>query len=146
MREIITEVDGGEFTDIQLVERIIRLKHEKADRTDALKRTQEELAQRLIDRGVTEIEVTLPDDGECVVSVAPKMLADYDQNTLASLKNCTTEDQVWLAFKQVPSGKQLKALSELAGAAAKAVIESAKRKNETDVQVIKIKKPRKKRW
>jgi len=139
MQEITKAVDG-EFTDIQIVERILSLRQDKTRAADALKRTTEELAQRLIDRGVTEAEV-----GDHLVMIGPKLLTEYDQNTLGSLKNCVTDDQVWITFKQLPSGKQLKGLSDLAGATAKAVIASAKRKIETDVTTVRIKKPRRKK-
>ena len=120
------------------MERIIRLKQDKAQAHEALKRTIDELAQRMSDRGVSEAQI-----GEHFIVVSPKLLTDYDQNTLGSLKNCVTQEQIWVTFKQLPSGKQLKALSDLAGASAKAVIQSARRKNETDVVTIKMKKPRK---
>jgi hypothetical protein len=135
--DISNEVDG-ELTDIQLVERVLELQQDKKRIVDGLKRTQEQLARRLARRGVTEELI-----GDHRIVVDRKLLTYYDQNTLASLKNCTTDDQVWVTFKQIPSGKQLKALSDLAGASAKAVISSAKRKDETDTIIVKIKKPRK---
>ncbi len=137
IQEIAKAVDG-DLTDIQLVERIIGLQQDKKRVADALKRTISELAQRLVDKGVTEETI-----GEHLVVVSQKLLTDYDQTTLSSLRQCVTEDQVWLAFKQLPSSKQLKAVSEQAGAAAKSVIESARRKNETGQTVLRIRKPRK---
>jgi hypothetical protein len=143
--DISTQVDG-DLTDIQLVEQILGLQQDKKRIADALKRTQQQLARRLANRGVTEEQI-----GDHRIVVDRKLLTYYDQNTLASLKNCTTDDQVWITFKQIPSGKQLKALSDLAGASAKAVISSAKRKDETDTIIVKIKKPlkektKKRRW
>lgn len=133
----ITKVVDGEFTDIQLVEKINELRQDKKRVANALKTAIETLAGRLIERGVTETTV-----GDQLVIVGPKLLTEYDQGNLSSLKNCVTEEQIWLTFKQLPSGKQLKALSELGGASAKAVIASARRKIETDNIVLKIKKPR----
>ena len=137
MREITKELDGGEFTDLQLVERILRLRAEKGQAADALKQSTQELAERLQARGVTEATI-----GERLIVIGPKLLTEYDQGTLKSLEPCCTADQVWLTIRSVPSGKQLRALSDLAGAPAKAVIASAKRKIETDTLVVRIKKPK----
>lgn len=134
--EVVKAVDG-EFTDIQLVEKINELRQDKKRVTNALKTVIETLAGRLIERGVSEATV-----GDQLVIIGPQFLTEYDQGDLASLKHCVTEEQIWLTFKQLPSDKQLKALSELGGASAKAVIDSARRKIETDNIVLKIKKPR----
>jgi len=135
--DIKKDLDGGELSDIQLVERIIRLKAERIQVTDELKASTKDLAERLIKRGVTEATI-----GDKLVVVNPKLLTEYDQTTLLSLKQCVTDDHLWLTVRQLPSGKQLKALSDLSGAAAKAVIASAKRKIDTGVQTVRIKKPR----
>lgn len=135
--EIVSEVDG-EFTDLQLVENIRLMEQEKNKSTAKLKMFRESLVRRLVDRGVTQAQI-----GEDVVTIGPKMLAAFDQNTLKSLRGCTTDEQVRLVFQGIPSSKQLKELSSLSGAATKAVIESARRKIETDVIVVKIKRPRK---
>lgn len=135
--EIKKELGEAEFSDIQLVEKIIGLRQDKARVAGELKRTITELADRLIERGVTEAPV-----GDQVVIIGPKLLTEYDLATLTSLRNCVTDEQVWMTVKQLPSGKQLKALSDLGGASAKAVIASAKRKIETETIVLKIKKPR----
>lgn len=139
MQDIATQVDG-DFTDLQLVENIQTASQEKKQWAAKLKRFQEALAQRLKERGITELQV-----GEDIVTIGPKMLSTYDQVTLGSLKQCVDDDKLWLVIKGIPSGKQLKELSQISGAAAKAVIESAKRKLETDTIVVKIKKPRKPR-
>lgn len=135
--QITVQVDG-EFTDIQLVENIRTAEAEKSKWSAKLKLFKEQLAERLTDRGVTQAQI-----GDDVVTIGPKMLAAFDHNTLCSLRQCVSEDQVRLVVQGIPSGKQLKELSSIAGASAKAVIESAKRKIETDTIVVRIKRPRK---
>jgi hypothetical protein len=135
--EITIQVDG-EFTDLQLVENIRSCEAEKAKQANKLKLFREQLVTRLQERGVTQAQI-----GDDVITIGPKMLGTFDHNTLASLKNCTTEEQVRFVIQGIPSGKQMKELSTIAGASAKAVIESAKRKIETDTIVVKIKRPRK---
>ena len=137
--EIATAVDG-EFTDIQLVENILNMRQMRAESSGKLKRFGERLAQRLTERCVTEETI-----GDHLVQIGPKMLTEYDKATLGGLRKCATGDQVFLTITQVPSGKQLKALSEIGGAPVKEVVAKAKRKIETDVIVVKIKKPRKAR-
>ena len=139
IKSIVLEVDGPELSDIQLVEKLIRLNAERDAVKDARKRTIEELAKRVMAYGE---ELTV---GEYRVVAGPKMKTEYSTSTLLSLKNCVTEEQVWRAVIQVPSEKQLKAINEQGGAAAKAVVESARQKIETDVMTVKIKKPRKPR-
>ena len=129
-----------QLTDIQLVENIIQFRQDKKRAAGAEKRSTDSLVKRLVKRGVTEAKV-----GDQLVEISPKLLTEYDQTVLASLKKCVTEDQVWLTLKELASSKQLKALSELGGASAKAVIASALRKIETDTIVLKIKKPKEKR-
>lgn len=130
--------DKAELTDIQLVEQIIQFRTEKKRFTDALKRTIEELYDRIKKRGVTEVNI-----GDQLVIAGLKSETRFDLATLKSLKQCITPDKIELTFFQVPSGKQLKALSEIGGASAKAVIASARKKYETDTPVLRIKKPRK---
>lgn len=138
MTPIVREVDGDELTDIQLVEKIIRLKAERDANRDSLKRATEDLAKRVMRSG--ESEMTIGDHRVCA---GMKMRTEYKVATLKSLTNCVTSEQILLAVTQVPSGKQLKAISEQGGAAAKAVVESAKQKIETDTMTVSIKKPRK---
>jgi hypothetical protein len=139
IEEVTKQVDG-EFSDLQLVQNIITAQNEKAKWTAKLKMFKEQLAERLVERDVTEATI-----GEDIVTISPKMLNSFDHDTLASLKNCTTDDQIRLIIQGIPSSKQLKELSAIGGAAAKAVIESAKRKMETDTIVVRIRKPRKPR-
>lgn len=126
-----------ELSDIDLVERIQTALQEQKRFGGVAERGKNELVLRLTDRGVTEAEI-----GERLVTIGPKMLAEYDVSTLAGLKKTTTDEQIFKAVTQVPSGKQLRAISDQAGATAKAVIASAKRKIETDKIVVKFKKPR----
>jgi hypothetical protein len=140
MRDIKTELDGGELTDIQLVERILRLKAEKGQAASALKSSEQDLAERLQGRGVTEEMI-----GDRLIIVNHKLLTQFNQGTLKSLDQCCTADQVSQVVRSVPSGKQLRALSEMAGASAKAVIESARSRVETDTLIVRIRKPRKAR-
>lgn len=153
MREIVKDVDGGEFTDIQLAENIESCRVEKKRYSDAEKRYIKELAQRMLERvdkgeiqpnenGILELELGEGETARRIV-VSHKHLKDYDQNQLAKLRTCASDEKIFLVFSQMPSGKQLKALSDVVGAAAKSIIDAAKRDNETDVWVLKIKKPKK---
>jgi hypothetical protein len=139
---IVSEVDGDDdLNDIQMVEKIIRLKVTQIATRDELQRTTKKLVDRLQARGVTEpIRI-----GDHMVTVGHKVLTEHDAGTLTSLKACVTDELAWKTLTQVPSGKQLKVLSDAAGAAAKAVIASSRRKMETDTPVLKIKKPQNKR-
>ena len=141
IKMIETEVDGvdrDELSDIDLVSAILETRAEKARLAGGLKRLETTLAERLTSRGVTEATV-----GENLVLIAPKMLTRYDSTTLKSLKPCGIgEDELWDVFIEFPNSKQLNSLSEKHGAAAKAVIASAKKRDKTDTTVVKIKKPR----
>lgn len=139
MKTIVTEIDG-EFTDLQLAERIKRLKDDKQAAHDGLKNAEQQLADRLIERGVTEAEI-----GDEVWSITEQALTEFALAGLTKLGECTTDEQRLLVIKQLPSGKQLKELSSIAGASAKAVIESAKQKIMTGKTLLKCKKPKKKR-
>ena len=134
----ITKAVDGEFTRLQLVENIHTSDQEYKQWGAKRKRFRWLLATSLIEEGVTEATV-----GEEVVTIDHKMLASFDRPTLSALARCTTDDQRILVMKGIPSGKQLKELQNIAGAAAKAVIESARRKIETDTIIVKIKKPKK---
>lgn len=128
------------LSDLQLVERIIALRQDRKRIAGALRDATSELADRVLKTEHAEI---VTDD--LLIQAGPKCVTDYDQTTLASLRQCTTEDQIFSVVKQVPSGKQLKAISQLAGASAKAVIASATRRIETDTMTVKIKKRPKRR-
>jgi hypothetical protein len=129
------------LTELQLAEKIIELSQDKKRVAGALKRTKEELSTRIINQGKTEMTL---DDGR-TICISPKMLTEYNVTTLKSLENCMDIQKVFQVVRQVPSGKQLQALSDIGGASAKAVIASAKHKVETDTKILKIKQPRKPR-
>ena len=154
IREISVEVDGSEFTDLQLAEQIEQDRIEKKRYSDAEKRHIKELAQRMVERvdkgelapnenGVLELELGEGETARRLV-LSHKRLKDYDQTKLSQLRKCASDENIFLVFKQMPSGKQLQALQKLVGAAAKSIIDSSKEENETDVLLLKIKKPRKK--
>lgn len=137
MSEITKAVDG-EFTQLQLVENIRTADQEYKQWRARLKKFKEMLAQTLIDKGVTEATI-----GEDLIVISPKMLSSFDLTDLCALDTITTEEQIRKVVKQIPSGKQLTALSDLGGAAVASVIKGARRKLETDTIIVKIKKPRK---
>ena len=130
--------ESAGLNDIQLVEKIIGLRQDKKRIQGALAKSTSDLAQRLIDAGVEELDL-----GDQIIAISPKLLNEYDIAALNGLRNCATDDQAWLVLKQLPSGKQLKELSFIAGASAKAVITSARRKIDTGTMLVKIKKPKK---
>jgi hypothetical protein len=137
IQEIEREVDGPELSDLDLLQRIIDSKRECKRLTGLCTRDTTKLVGRLTNRGVTEADI-----GERHVEIGPKVLNAYDSKTLGSLRNCVDFELLLLVTKEVPSGKQLKAISEHAPPTAKAVIESARRKIETETIVLKIKKPK----
>ncbi len=137
IKEIAREVDDPPLSDVLLVAKIVGLRQDKARIAAALKKASTELVDRLKERGVTEEQI-----GDDLVVISPKLHTEYDCKGLDGLRNCATDDQLWLTIKQLPSGKQLTALSDLAGASAKAVIASAKRKIDTGTTLVRIKKPR----
>lgn len=140
IKTVVESADGPELSDLDLVARVLDLGADKKRVGLSLKRHLDKLAARLRAKGVTEDLI-----GDHRVTIDPKTKVEYDSKTLKSLEPCVTSDQVWLTIRQVGSGKQLKALSDLGGASAKAVIASAKGKIETGETVVKIKKPRKPR-
>jgi hypothetical protein len=144
IKMIETDIDGvdrDELSDIDLMSAILDERQEKLTHAGRLKRLEATLVERLKHDGVTEREI-----GEKLVLIAPKMLTRYDGTTLKSLKPCGIgEDELWDVFIKFPNSKQLNDISEKHGASAKAVIASAKKRDETDTTVLKIKKPSKKK-
>lgn len=139
MNTIITQIEG-EFTDLQLVERIKTFREQKAAAHKGLQNAEKALAKRLMEAGLSEKQI-----GDEIVVVTPQALTEFTLVGLAKLGNCTTDEQRLLVLKQLPNGKQLKELSAIAGAPAKSVIESAKTKTLTGKTLLKIKRPKKQR-
>ena len=133
-----TKDPGAQLSDILLVERIIDFRQDKKRIAGQIKRDIQELADRLTSRGVTEAMA-----GTHLLTIAPKLLKDYDTGKLNGLRNCVTDDQLWLTIKSNPSNKQMSALSDLGGAPAKSVIAAAKREIDTGTITLRIRKPRK---
>jgi len=128
------------LTDILLVDRIIGLRAELDHKRKCLKDSLAELAERIEGRGSTTETI-----GEYQVTVSDKTKSEHDLTTLLSLKPCVSEEKIASVALQIPSSKQLKELSELGGASAKAVIASSKRKIDTGEKKVRICKPKQRR-
>ena len=132
-----TTEEGG-LTDLILVQRIKDLRQTKDQTAGKIKHAVEELVRRLVEKGVTQATI-----GEDLILISPKLLTEYDSKGLESMRAAgVTDDLLWLVSKQIPSGKQLKELSDRGGAAVKSVIASAKRKIDSGTTTLKIKKPK----
>ena len=136
-KEVVKDVDG-DLSPLQLAEQLIGFEQDAKRIRDGQKRVKAKLVQYSLDKGVRESPV-----GDLVLVISPKFLKVYNKAALAKLKGCTTPEQILRVLTELPSGKQLKALIEQAGATAASVINGATSKDDTGDWTVKLRKPRK---
>lgn len=127
--------------DIDLAEKLVSLTSQIKSLQGCKAEVIKELSARIMKTGSEELKI----DEETLIVLKPQTKKEYDLSKLVTLKNMVDKDKLFVVLTNVPSGKQLAALSDIAGAAVQSVVNASIQRYETGKINIKIRKPAKRR-